>query len=238
MLKKIVVILFLLSFCDSIIAQQNQINLSVSAGPNYFVNKPSVNNPAGYSRMVGINFFIFRKKSVFSFKPQLNLIANDYDARLQLPSTILRIKQRLIGLNLDVLLKINKRNYLKTGLYINKVMSSLIDIIYSQSSGNYFAYGNSYLNSTYRDSYLQVGVTLGLSLPFKINTIESKFNITCFQNAISFLENDYELPNFPSKNGKALFSSKALPTFLMFGFEVALKKNKKKEDKISEEEEE
>jgi hypothetical protein len=236
--KKSIIALFLLSFCNSIVAQRNQINLSVAVGPNYFANKQSVNNPVGYSKMAGINFFFFRKKSAFSFKPGLNLIANDYDARLQLPNTILRVKQRLIGLNLETLLRLNKSSYLKVGLFINKVMSSRIDIIYSQSSGNYFAYGNSYLDNTYTDKYLQAGVSLGVSFPFMIKTVESKFNITCVQNAMPFLEYDFELPNYPAKNGKALFSSKALPTFLMFGFEVALKKHLKKEVKKSEEEEE
>lgn len=235
MLKKVLISLFLFFFCDVIMAQKSQLNLFVATGPNYFINKRSINNPIGYSRSAGIICVLFRKKSAFLFKPGFNLIANDYDARLQLPNTILRVKQRLIGLNLETLLRLNKSSYLKVGLFINKVGSSQIDVIYSPSSGNYFAYGNSYLNNSYTDNYLQAGVSFGFSFPFIIKKVESKFNVTCIQNATPFLENDFELPNNPSKNGKALFSSKALPTFLMLGFEVALRNHKKNENQNSEE---
>ena len=105
---KVIVVLIALSGC--VWAQRNQVNFCVAAGTNYFLNQKSANNNPGFSKMVGINFIPYKRNSVFLFKPELNFTVNDYDANLQQAGSYVNIKQRLIGLNLDVLFKVSKKN--------------------------------------------------------------------------------------------------------------------------------
>ncbi len=219
---------FLFLFPLFLLSQRNGFGICFGGGPNYVFNSPNSNYNVGISEIFGANYSLTTKNEVFTFKPDVHLMLNDYNSKIQLTNGIVRISQRLIGINLEVFLKIGKKNYLKAGLFFNKLLGTQIETIYRKGSGNYYAYSTNSFLASYSPQYLQAGMSIGAAFPLSIKKRDFVFNLTCMQFANSFLEKDYSILGLPGKNGNALFNAKVIPAMFLFSFDIALKKNKEK----------
>src|SRR3954471_1846750 len=112
-------LVFLLFFCGSLAAQKNIPYLVISGGPGYFLNGTSTQHYVNRSTTVGISYLFNKKKKSFIFNPGLNYAKNSYHTHMS-HFQLVQVKQRLLALNLDLLMRITKKSFLRVGLLISK----------------------------------------------------------------------------------------------------------------------
>ena len=141
---------------------------------------------------------------------------------------MVEIDQETICANLDVLLKLQKKLYLRVGLFFQTKLFSSVNFIEKDLNGKvYYSYGNEELEKNYSETTFQSGFCLGVSIPFKLFNNQQKFNITYNQIATPIVNTDYTLYGYYSYDVKVL-SVKARPGILSLGFDINLQRNKKK----------
>lgn len=214
----------------------NQFNVTFGAGVGYFLNDKSLNRHLDNTQVLGINYSIGNRAQHLSFCPGLHLQYMDYHSEMS-DARLVHVSQNLLGLDLDVLMKLNKFSLLRVGLFVNKTNHSSIYIsqkLYGQ--GGYFGYGNSEIEKGYSQTNWQAGFTLGLSVPFKLFKRAQKFNIKLMHTASPVVRSDYIISKTLVGEETKVLSVKARPTQLVFGFDISLKRLKKKKHPLPEDE--
>lgn len=213
----------------------NSLNLTVGFGPNYIFNDESLNRKTGSTRIVGLNYIFQNKRQNMSFNPGLTAQVNNYYTLMNQDQTV-NVNQTLFGLNLDVLLKINKRCLVRVGLCFNKLSSSSVSLSQKLYNGNgIYSYGSSEMEKNYSPTTFQSGLVMGVSVPFKLFGREQKFNIKYFHIASSIVNSDYWLPKILIGQDVKVLSQKARPSILTLGFDFNFWKKKAKKKKTEEE---
>ena len=208
----------------------NHFNVTFGYGVSYFFNDKSLNRHLDNTQLLGLNYSISNRSQILRFCPGLHLQFLDYHSEMS-DARLVHVSQNLLGLDLDVLMKLNKFSLLRVGLFVNKTTHSSISIsqkLYGQ--GGYFAYGNSEIEKGYSQTNWQTGFSLGLSIPFKLFKREQKFNIKLVHTASPIVEYDYVLSKTLVGEETKVLSVKARPTQIIFGFDLSLKRVKKKKD--------
>jgi len=203
--------------------------MTLGVGASYFFNDPSLNRRVDNTRLVGINYVFCNKNQHLAFNPGLNFQANQYGSRIR-EDLLTQINQNLLSLTLDMLLKINKHAYLRAGLFFNKIISSDVNVVNKYNGNGSLYYGSSELEKDYHPANLQAGVTLGLSIPFKLFKRYHKFNIKFVEFASSLVKQDYSLSQAMIGKETKVISQKARSTMLIIGFDFNFKRIKKKKE--------
>lgn len=213
-------------------AQRTDINFTFGMGINRNYLKEAIQGSIYYDldKTVGINVFLNKKNRLMVFNPGITWCFYHYEGRINKTSWVV-VFQEMMGLNLDVLMKVSKRNYLRFGIFMNKMLVSGIEIA-NRNANQYAYYGNNYVDEGYTPAELQAGVTLGLVLPFKAINREYKFDVILQQNATPIVNSNYLAMDQNTGENVAALTTKDYPTRLMVGLEINLRKTKrpKKED--------
>lgn len=215
--------------------KNNSLNLTVGFGPNYIFNDESLNRKTGTTRIIGLNYLLQNKHQNLAFNPAITAQVHNYYTVMNKDQTV-NVNQTLFGLNLDVLMKIHTRCLVRVGLYFNKLSSSSVSISQKLYNGTgYYGYGSSEMEKNYSPSAFQLGVILGVSIPFKLFGREQKFNVKYLHTASSIVNSDYWLPKILVGQDVKVLSQKARPSVLTLGFDFNFWKKKVKKKKIEEE---
>lgn len=226
------VILLLLSVFGY--AQKNNFNLVLGGGASYFFNDRTLNRHIDHTRFIGLNYVVHTKTKAFSFNPGLHIQTNNYHARVE-KTKLVHVNQNVFSLTLDILMKLNKKQWLRVGLFINGVYYTNIFISTSRYNGrNYYSAGNDAMYKSYFSSDFQAGITLGLCFPFRLFNREHKFDIKLAQFASSLVNSDFKMDKDIAGKDIEVLSTKARPTMLIIVLEFNLQRVKK--EKKSEEE--
>lgn len=223
---------FLILVCHLNAQVNNHFNVTFGYGVSYFLNDKSLNRHLGNTQVLGLNYSISNRAQLMRFCPGLRLQFVDYHSEMS-NARLVHVSQSLFGLDLDVLMKLNKFSLLRVGLFVNKANHSTVSIsqkLYGQ--GGYFAYGNSEIEKGYSQTNWQTGFSLGLSIPFKLFKREQKFNMKLVHTASPIVEQDYVLSKTLVGEETKVLSVKARPTQIIFGFDISLKRVKKKKDPL------
>jgi len=208
--------------------KKNSFNLVIGGGVSYFFNDKTLHRRIDNTGLIGINYIISNKNQTLSFNPGINYQINAYHSQIT-AWRLIHINQNLIHVNLDVLMKINKRTLLRVGLIFNEVFNSTISVSQTDVSGRaYYSYGNDELEKGYSVSKMQAGFTIGLSFPFKIRGRDQKFNIKFNQLVSSLVNSDYNLSKLLVGEDVKALSVKARPAVLLIGFDFNFRRIKKK----------
>lgn len=231
MVKSLVFCLLILSGVGTIFGQHPQVNFSAGLGTLFFIQPHAKSYPPGFSRSFGLNLLIAKKNASFLIRPGIQLVSNAYNSKVLIYDASIRIKQKLLVLNPEVLLKISKRNYIKAGLFFAHLYNTTIDVIYSTGGSGYYSYSNSYIYRNYSPTEFQAGITTGICFPFKVKNTSMKIDITVVQYAIQPVNSDYDNPDLNAGNSVPIMSSSLRPSVLMMSLEMALvKRNKDKKE--------
>ncbi len=234
-MKKALLIFIFCFLCSLAHSQKNQLNLVAGMGPNFFVDHSGISPCTGDSWMIGINFLFCKKNRVFQFNPGISFTSNLYIFGVNEYESV-GIAQRASVLNLDVLMKISRKNYFRFGLALARMEHSSIAISLSRTTNTYYnySYSNNEVYNGYSCTDFQAGVTAGLSFPFKLFKRDLKFDVSIRQIVSPAVTQDYYHYNTISGENVKVIGPKYLPTTIMFAFEINLRKKKK----IKKEEEE
>lgn len=218
------------SICSSASAQlTNGLNMVLGIGASYFFNDPSLNRRVDNTRFVGLNYVLFNKNKHLAFNPGFNFQWNQYSSKIQ-ENTLMQINQHLINVTLDMLLKMNKRSYLRAGLFFNKLISSDASVVNTYDRNSSFYYGSSELQKDYHPANLQAGITLGLSIPFKMFRRVHKLNIKLVEFASPLVKENYVVSKTLIGKETKILSLKARPTILSIGFDFNFNRVTKKNE--------
>ncbi|PBQ31622.1 hypothetical protein CNR22_07520 [Sphingobacteriaceae bacterium] len=228
-MRFIVVVLFLILSFNLKAQLSSGLNLVVGAGVSYFFNDPSLNRRVDNTRFAGVNYVFLNKNQHLAFNPGFNLQTNQYSSKIK-EDFLTQINQHVLSLTLDMLLKINKRAYLRAGLFFNQLASSDISVVNTYNRSSAFYYGSSELEKDYHSTNLQAGVTLGVSFPFKVFQRFHKFNIKIAEFASPLVKQNYILSKAMIGNETKVLSLKARPTMLSIGFDFNFNRIKKKKE--------
>lgn len=234
-MKKAVFIVLLTTVLFKVNAQNNQLNLVLSFGPGYFLNNNDLNRHINNTKAIGINYCLNGKKKNFIFSPTLNLQINSYRTPMS-ERRLAHVNQYMQNLNLDVLLKVSKRNYFFVGLLFNKVSHSVIEISQTYlTSRDYYIYSNDKIDKGYSATRLQTGFNLGFSHPCELFRQSFRFDLKFSQIVSPIVNNDYTIGKDLVGEDSKILNVKIKPSMLVLG--VAMRLHKRKPKVESEEEE-
>ena len=118
--------------------------------PVYFFNDKTLNRYVDHTELIGINYLFNFKNQVIAFNPGINIQKNMYHARLQ-GRSLVYVNQTTFNLNLDVLLKIRKKIFLRIGTSVNRVGGNDVYIVLKDAAGKpYYGYSN---EQVYKNCY-------------------------------------------------------------------------------------
>ncbi len=227
-MKKAVFLLLLMVVLFKGNAQYYQLNLVLSFGPGYFLNNKDLNRHINNSKAIGINYCMNGKKKNFIFSPTFNLQINSYRTPMS-ERRLAHVNQYVQNLNLDVLLKVSKRNYFFAGLLFNKVSHSVIEISQTYAtSRDYYIYSNDKIVAGYSAAMLQAGFNLGFSHPFESFRQNFRFDIKFSQILSQIVNHDYIIGKDLVGVDSKILNNQVRPSMLMIGFAMRLHKRKPK----------
>lgn len=169
------------------------------------------------------------------FRPGFSFVKNVFNNKTEEGKPQTQVEQFLYSFQTDVLMRVSKRVYVKTGLFFSSCHFSTINVIYRQNS-NYYAYGNSNMTAGYSANTFQPGVCAGVSIPFKIKKAELKFEVSYMQYATSVVNADYYNPALKNIETRPVLTAGAKPSVLLFSLEIAVRRLEKPVKKREEEE--
>jgi hypothetical protein len=212
-------------------SQKNQLNLILGAGPSFIFNGPA-NRYVDDFKKIGLNVLINKKGHRIIFNPGISYFINDYYTKLSYDGVV-NVTQRAVGLDLDVLMRVSKKNYLRVGIFFNKMDHSSILISYDTYNGGYYAFGKSELYDGYSVPDFQAGVVAGMSFPFILFKKQMKLNVSIYQSGSRLVNYDYCLDDGPTGEKVKVLGEGSRPAKLLVALEINLLglKKSKKEDK-------
>ena len=236
-MKKTFVVLTILILSFSGFSQKTNFELVFGYGPGCFFKDNNLYHQISRNKFFGFGVLLANKNKHMIFNPSLNYSTDKYVVKLPYYD-FFGITQRMFCLNLDALLKITKRNFIRVGLSLNKIDNSFIEISYNNYGGTTGIFGNTKTNFWYSSSELyngyssnnfQAGIRAGMSFPFRVQDQEMKFDLTLNQSATSIINNHYYHTN-PKGELVRVLSKNAMPTRLLFALEIKLSRPKKRKE--------
>lgn len=228
MYKK-VYILILLLFCKVGKAQQHEFNFTYGYGPSLFLIGDAPSNRIGSSSAIGLNYVYSIGKGVMSISSGITRCRNDYHRNIKYEGVV-HLVQRSWGLNMDALMRLSKKAYLRVGILINKLGRTDINVNYKTQSGVYYGYGYSEMYDAYSGTQFQASACAGMVFPFQLKRRKINFGFTFQQQATSIVDSDYYIKHTLNAETYKVISAKARPSRLLFCLEIGLKREKKKEE--------
>lgn len=206
--------------------------MAFSFGPSYFINDPSLKRRIGHAEAFALNYQIHLNGNSLLLNPGIQFQLNNYSAKLA-PNQLAHVKQFTAGLVLDVLMRLKKKIYLRTGLIYSAVTSNEIELSFTDyNSRGYFS--NDALYKSYSPQNFQASVNMSLCFIFRMFRREQKFNIKFVQFGSRLVNKDFWLSkDVTGQDDVKVISVKAKPTMLILSLEInlqRLKKQKKKEE--------
>ena len=231
---RLIIVIFIFS-TFRLNGQKNHFNLVLGFGPSYFFNDKSLNRYVDHTLFMGVNYVVNVKNQPIGFNPGINIQKNAYHARMK-GKSLVHVNQTMFNLNLDVLLKLRKKNLLKVGINFNSVVGSDAFIVLKDAAGKqYYGFSNEQVYKNYFPSDFQAGFNIGLCFPFKFFNREQRFDIKLSQSVSSIVDSDYYLDKAVAGEDVKVLSTKARPTQLFFALEINLQRLKKKKKETAEE---
>ncbi|MES2680409.1 MAG: hypothetical protein V4635_11010 [Bacteroidota bacterium] len=227
-------ILALILLGKPLMAQKNNFSLVFGYGPGYIFNDKTISPKVSHSGCVGIKYLLSLKNQSAAFNPGISLQRNIYNTRIT-GESLVHIRQTMVNLNLDVLLKIRKKIFLKAGISISHMASTDVLVILRDVAGqHYYSFGNAQVYKNYYPSALQAGVNTGIGFSFGSKR-EQKLFACIFHTASSLVDADYVLDKALVGRDIRVLSKKSRPTLLIITWEISLRKTKQNKTKESEE---
>jgi hypothetical protein len=216
-------------------SQKSEFAFVFGCGPGYFIKDNYLHHQISRNKFFGLSVLFNNKNRRIAVNPSL---VYSYDKYItQLPyNSFCGITQRKFGLNLDMLLRLNKHSFFRAGLNFHKLDNSFIEVSYDQNSNTYnqisfsnshIWYSNGEMYNGYSSNSYQVGIRAGLSFPFQFTKQEMKLNITLDHSASNIVNNDYYYKN-PFGPSTKVLSKNSTPTKLLVALEIKLMKPKRK----------
>jgi hypothetical protein len=155
-------------------AQKHELGILFGFGTGFFAKDNYLANKVSNNRVAGISYVLNNKNNRMAFNP--SLVINDDKYYVKLPfNSFCGVMQNKLGLNLDVLMKIHKKLFIRAGINFNKVVNSEIERVYNQTEIKYpflstssstFKYSDNNLYHGYSYNPYQMGMRGGICLPF------------------------------------------------------------------------
>ncbi len=231
-MKLIYLISLFCCFLLSAKSQKNEINIVIGAGPSYFFNDKTIHHRVDQIIMIGCNFLFNQKNRAIVFNPGISFSETDYKMDLS-NDRVLGVTQEATNLNLDILMRISKKNYLRVGLLLSRMEHSSISVEFKQFSGGIYNYSTNETYDGYSCSSFQASAVLGISLPFMLFKRPMKFDINLCQTASRLVNDDFYFNDRIFGEKIKVIDLKSRPTKLVIALEINLlrkKKLKKEED--------
>jgi hypothetical protein len=218
-------ILMLFFHCLPFAAQKNNFSVLFGYGPGYIFNDKTSSHKPAQSLCIGIKYTLSLKNQGAAFNPGLTIQKNIYNSRITGESMV-HIRQSMVNLNLDVLLKIRKKIFLKAGISFSHMVSTdVIVVLHDVAGKQYYSFGNLQVYKNYYPSVLQAGVNAGICLSFGARR-QQKFGANIVHTASSLVDVDYDLDKTLVGKDVRVLSKNARPTMLILIWEIHLRKTK------------
>jgi hypothetical protein len=209
--------------------QQHEFNFTYSYGPSYFFNDNVSDQRINTSSAIGLNYMYNIKGGVMSFGSGITFCRNDYPRKVDY-SGLVHVTQKLWGLNVEALMRLSKKAYLRVGILLNKMSHANINVSYKTQGNGYYGYGYGEMYDGYSSTQLQASACAGMVFPVKVKRRKLKLGFTLQQQGTSTVDIDYYLKHTLNAQSYKILSTKTRPTRLLFSLEIALKREKKKEE--------
>ncbi|HOZ88025.1 MAG TPA: hypothetical protein PL029_09715, partial [Bacteroidia bacterium] len=142
-------ILMLFFHCLPFAAQKNNFSILFGYGPGYIFNDKTSSPKPGHSGCIGVKYLLSLKNQGAAFNPGITLQRNIYNTRITGESMV-HIRQSMVNLNLDVLLKIRKKIFLKAGISLSHMVSTDVLVVLRDVAGKqYYSFGNPQVYKNY-----------------------------------------------------------------------------------------
>jgi len=223
-MKKLIFFSILLSSFSDSLFPHTDILLCGGGGINKIFHSPPKTR-IGFVNYIGLGADVKTGAQHIHFLPSLLFSGNSYYSNLK-ENIFLKLQQKNLNLNLCAGL-ITKRNFIiKSGLFINYIVSSRPLVVYSYDSGISGSWANSRLDLDYFPKTFQAGFIFGFSAPlFRWENLF--FDFQFMQNATPILKKDYFILDDQGDSILA-FSNVSFPSSLSMGLDYKLGKRKKK----------
>lgn len=210
-------------------SQQHEFNFTYGYGPSLFLIGDVPSNRIGSSSAIGLNYVYNIGKGVMSISSGITRCRNDYYRTIKYDGEV-HLVQRSWGFNVDALMRLSKKAYLRVGILLNKLGRTDINVNYKIQNGSYYGYGYSEMYDAYSGTQFQASACAGMVFPFQLKRRKIKFGFTFQQQATSLVDSDYYIKHTLNVETYKVLSVNARPTRLLFCLEIGLKRDKKKEE--------
>jgi hypothetical protein len=226
--KNTYILIFLLS---SLFAkpQKHEFNITYGYGPSYFFIDNVSHQRMNTSSAIGLNYMYNMKGGIMSFGSGITYCRNDYHRKIDY-NGLVHVTQKLWGLNLEALMRLSKKAYLRVGILLNKISHTNINVSYKTQGAGYYGYGYGEMYEGYSSTQFQASACAGMVFPVKVKRRKLKFGFTLQQQATSIVDSDYYIKHTLNAESYNVLSANARPTRLLFCLEIGLKRDKKKEE--------
>jgi hypothetical protein len=206
-------------------AQKNELNLVFGGGVNYIFADQIKQHRLGGTFFSGVNFIINKHNRGILFNPGFYISGHTYTTKLS-ESFKARLNENMIGINLDVLLRISRKNYFRLGIHYCRQTFAYPEIDVRNNNTQVYSYSGDDLYKNFSPYVYQAKIVAGICVPVKLRAAQShsrtKLNLLLIQNAIPLLNKPYELPTYQSSNKKVVWSQQSYPTSLVASLEINL----------------
>jgi hypothetical protein len=201
------------------LAQKNNLYLVGGAGANFILTDNFTRTKVGYTYFYGAEIEFKKHRNQFYFNPGVIFISNTYFTYLA-KNTSAKTTQGGLLFSLGVGFDKKNTGSLKTGIFLEPIISNGLSFEDRSSGSVYTGFGNSDMYKNYQPFNCQAGFTLGFSAP-----IGKKLSLDLhwLQYLIPVVKESYYVDATPHKD---LLTRKSYPTVLTFGLKYKLGKEK------------
>lgn len=217
------VILLLAVKCLTVSAQKNELNLVFGGGVNYIFADQITQHRLGGSFYSGVNFIINKHNRGILFNPGFYITGNIYNTKLSKDFKA-RLNENTVGINLDVLLRIASKSYLRLGINYCRQNFAYPEIEIRNNSTQLYTYTGDDLYKDFSPYVYQAKILAGICIPIKLSSkskaSRTKLNLLLSQNAIPLVSKSYNLSTFVGNTKKTVWSPASYPTTLLMALDI------------------